>query len=727
MFRKKGLSKSAKRRRLLDANNFIEYLSDDIHLDISPNNNIDNIISSLVSSELNNHKHEVNTVSFETSTSSSAAYSFDQGFNNDVSVGLGLDYEIMSHSEVESPEESDDNSIHEMNDQRIPERITNDLIEWATNHNIPNNAFDNLLKVLKSHKCFEDFPSTSRTFYKIHSGVSYDKPVQVKPIAPGIYYHFGVASSIKKYIDKHFSDETIKLVIGVDGLPLTKSSGSCFWPILSYIRQNIETVFLIGIYWGYNKPVDGNLFIKDFVDEISSLIINGIYVDIIIDNTLKTVHKKVAIDSFCCDAPAKAFLLKTKSHTGFFSCTRCTVQGKYVLRRVCFPELKCSKRTHVDFVNKVQRQYHSTDGNITEILNIPGIDVVQQFSLDYMHAVCLGTMKKMLMLWKGDNIGRGDANKQKLSPGLIKKMSERLLSLKNDIPLDFVRKPRSLDELPRWKATEFRLFLLYVGPVIIHSIVSKQIFQNFLCLNVAMTIFLSPNYNHLATYAKSLMFDFVKNFGLLYGDHFISDNIHGLINLYDDYQNYGMLDNISCFKFENYMSHLKKMVRKSDKPLQQVVRRYEERSKYILPTDSSTHLKETVQFKQLHNKGPLITHTSSPQYKIVVLDKIKINVDSNADSFVGVKLNGIINIVRVVNVCYSQELKKNVLLGKKIERMDNFFTKPIKSEKLGIFKVNHFSKQLSVWNIDDVITKYMILKAHDLNCMIAYPIIHFNN
>lgn len=567
----------------------------------------------------------------------------------------------------------------------------------------------------------------SRTFFKIYSGVSYHKPVQVKPIAPGFYYHFGVASSIKKYIDKHFFDETIKLVIGIDGLPLTKSSGSCFWPILGYIRQTTETVFLIGVYWGYNKPVDGNLFIKDFVDEISSLIINGIYVDIIIENTLKTVHKKVAIDSFCCDAPAKAFLLKTKSHTGFFSCTRCTVQGKYLFRRVCFPELKCSKRTHVDFVNQVQRQYHSTDGNFTEILNIPGIDVVQQFSLDYMHAVCLGTMKKMLILWKGDNIGRRDINKQKLSPGLIKKISERLLSLKNDIPLDFVRKPRSLDELPRWKATEFRLFLLYVGPVVIYSIVSKKIFQNFLYLNVAMTIFLSPNYNHLATYAKSLMFNFVKNFGILYGDHFISHNIHGLIHLYDDYQNYGMLDNISCFKFENYMSHLKKMVRKSDSRFQQIVRRYEERSKCIPPTDSSVDIKETVQFKQLHNKGPLITNTSSPQYKIVMLDKIKINVDSNADSYVGVKLNGTWSIIKIVNVCYSQELKKHILLGKKFERMESFFTKPIKSERLGIFKVNNFSKQLSVWNIDDVITKYMILKAHDLNCMIAYPIIHFNN
>lgn len=394
MFRKKGVSKSAKRRRLLDANTFIKYLSGDTYLNISQNNDIDNTTSS----ELNNYNEEVNTVLFETAASSSAANCDDQDFNNDVSVSL--DCEIKSNSEVDSSEESDDNSVHTINDKRTPEGITNDLIEWATNHNIPNNAFDNLLKVLKSHKCFEGFPSTSRTFYKIHSGVLYNKPIQVKPIAPGIYYHFGVASSIEKYIDRHFSDETIKLVIGVDGLPLTKSSGSCFWPILGYIRQNIESVFLIGLYWGYNKPVDGNLFIKDFVDEISSLIINGIYVDIIIENTLKTVHKKVSIDSFCCDAPAKAFLLKTKSHTGFFSCTRCTVQGKYLLRRVCFPELKCSKRTHVDFVNQVQRQYHSTDGNISEILNIPSIDVVQQFPLDYLHAVCLGTMKKFLCYGK---------------------------------------------------------------------------------------------------------------------------------------------------------------------------------------------------------------------------------------------------------------------------------------------------------------------------------------
>ncbi|KAL4083312.1 hypothetical protein QTP88_028641 [Uroleucon formosanum] len=40
------------------------------------------------------------------------------------------------------------------------------------------------------------------------------------------------------------------------------------------------------------------------------------------------------------------------------------------------------------------------------------------------------------------------------------------LSLRNYVTNDFPRKPRSLDEFSNWKATEFRLFVLYTGPVI---------------------------------------------------------------------------------------------------------------------------------------------------------------------------------------------------------------------------------------------------------------------
>lgn len=190
----------------------------------------------------------------------------------------------------------------------------------------------------------------------MYSGMSYEKPVEVQIVNPGIYYHFGVAYNINKYIDLNYLEDTIRLVIGVDGLPLSKSSGSCFWPILGYLRQRNQSVFLIGIYWGNKKPDNNNEFIKFFVDEIKQLISHGINVKQYTDNNtlIINVHKHVTVDAFCCDQPAKSFILNTKSHSGFYSCTRCTVKGQYLNRRVCFPKLNCSKRIHKDFVDKIQ-------------------------------------------------------------------------------------------------------------------------------------------------------------------------------------------------------------------------------------------------------------------------------------------------------------------------------------------------------------------------------------
>lgn len=333
------------------------------------------------------------------------------------------------------------------------------------------------------------------------------------------------------------------------------------------------------------------------------------------------------------------------------------------------------------------------------------------------------------MLWKGDMVARGDVNKQKFNTQVIKKISERLLTMKNQIPCEFVRKPRSIYELSRWKATEYRLFLLYVGPISIHSLASNKIYQHFLYLNIAMTIFLSPNYNNLAHFAKLLMHDFVKEFGSLYGEHFISHNIHSLIHLHEDYENFGCLDTVSCFKFENYMSELKKMVCKNDKPLQQV-RRYEERNSFLSSSDNllTQHNEDfLLKFENLHTEGPLVNGTSSPQYKVLILDKITIKTHSDPNSYIGLKKDGIIKIFKVVNICYSVDEKKNILLCREFKKIDNLFDRPLKSERIGIYKVSEFSKQICVCFIEDIITKYMILSTTDLDFKLAYPIIHFNN
>lgn len=83
-----------------------------------------------------------------------------------------------------------------------------------------------------------------------------------------------------------------------------------------------------------------------------------------------------------------------------------------------------------------------------------------------------------------------------------------------------------------------------------------------------------------------------------------------------------------CFKFENYiLCGLKKIVRKNEKPLKQVVKRCQERSLSLMTNFENNvnniHLK---QFKVEHSKDPLKNETSSPQYKILILDQIKIKI-----------------------------------------------------------------------------------------------------
>ena len=55
------------------------------------------------------------------------------------------------------------------------------------------------------------------------------------------------------------------------------------------------------------------------------------------------------------------------------------------------------------------------------------------------------------------------------------------------------RQPRGLSEIKRWKATEFRQFLLYSGIVVLKGIVTNQFYQHFLSLSIAIRIMLESD------------------------------------------------------------------------------------------------------------------------------------------------------------------------------------------------------------------------------------------
>jgi len=318
----------------------------------------------------------------------------------------------------------------------------NELRSWAISYKIPHNALKELLKILQSQNI--TLPSDPRTLLCTPRRVCY------KSVTPGVYSHIGIKTAIAdlfKLLDKR--PEKINLLINIDGLPLSKSSSSQIYPILCLLSECPQYVSVIGIYHGYGKPNNANDFLSDFTVEAIKLSEEGF--------TYDNQNIPFAIKAFICDAPAKSFITYCKSHTGFFSCTKCMQKGKYIKGRVCYPNINSNKRTDENFRNKVQVQHHIG----TSILeNIPSVDMVRSFSLEYMHLICLGVIKKLIV-----NIWLFGPAPHKLPRTHIQDISNYLIQIKPYISCDFVRKTRSLDEVKRWKATEFRFFYYIVAPL----------------------------------------------------------------------------------------------------------------------------------------------------------------------------------------------------------------------------------------------------------------------
>jgi len=207
----------------------------------------------------------------------------------------------------------------------------------------------------------------------------------------------------------------------------------------------------------------------------------------------------------------------------------------------------------------------------------------------------------------------------------------------------------------------------------------------------------------------------VNSFKDIYGSHYISHNIHGLLHIADDYERYGPLDNCSAFPFENYMQTLKSLIRKPDKPLEQVVLRYQARRKLKNNVKSKKEFKLTGS----HNRGPLIQNTTSPQYNKLLFYNFKFKSQIDADSYFCSNNN---EIVKLINIAYSTNTGQVTLIGKKFDCMQEFHDEPIKSSHFGIYIVDNLSNTLLTWQISDIKKKVMVFNFEDKS--IAVPFLH---
>jgi len=125
-------------------------------------------------------------------------------------------------------------------------------------------------------------------------------------------------------------------------------------------------------------------------------------------------------------------------------------------------------------------------------LNSLPLEPVSQTSR--LHA--LGVFRKKIMKKIFEALIEGKFQPKKLLPDVISRISSRLITLAKYGPTEkeFSRKPRSLDYLHRFKATEYRQFLLYTGPTIMLDLFGEdKRMKHFLKLHYAVRILVSLN------------------------------------------------------------------------------------------------------------------------------------------------------------------------------------------------------------------------------------------
>lgn len=277
-----------------------------------------------------------------------------------------------------------------------------------------------------------------------------------------------------------------------------------------------------------------------------------------------------------------------------------------------------------------------------------------------------------------------------------------------------MRKPRSLDGRLRWKATELRQFLLYTGPVVLYNVLASPVYNNFMMLSVATHILLSPQYcNLLNEFAHTCLVSFVEHFSRLYGPEFVAYNVHRLVHISGDVKQHGNLDEFSAFPFENYLGKLKKLVRKPDNPLVQIIQHLSEMDNYNNARDDC--LRKVL--RKEHKNGPVPPVFSGVvnQFQEVLLSGSVIRT-SEGDNCVRIH-NSIAIVVNII--LFGGKIH---LVYKEYRHRSSFFHYPMNSCDLGIFIVNDLSDDLNPTVLGDSMKKYVRLPFRGK--FVVVPLLH---
>lgn len=387
------------------------------------------------------------------------------------------------------------------------------------------------------------------------------------------------------------------------------------------------------------------------------------------------------------------------------------MEGIHLNNSVCFPDWNAPLRTDTSFIQHSNEEHHIGE---SPLQNIPNFGPVSCTPLDYMHFCCLGIMKKIINCLVKGSRSLGSCGSVRLSRDQMLTINIRMKVVAKWLSSDFARVPVDLNNVNTFKATELRQILFYTGPFIFKNVLSTPVYKNFLFLSIAMRILACPNTVHDQNdFASDLLKHFLKTFCIIYGRGNVSYNVHSVIHLATDAKKYGVVDQFSSFPYENYLQHLKKIVKPSSEC-----------------SDINSSLINYPALEGHHYFGPLPNNLASEsviQYSILITKKFTLRVSNlkrqskNKDDCV-VMNDGKVCIVK--NILSMNG--KIFLVCLRFEYAIPIYEIPCPSTSVGMMECNKMLCELELYDVDRIQFKACYFpKSEDLNIVPSYYVCSF--
>lgn len=148
------------------------------------------------------------------------------------------------------------------------------------------------------------------------------------------------------------------------------------------------------------------------------------------------------------------------------------------------------------------------------------------------------------------------------------------------------------------------------------------------------------------SFAESLIKSFVWEFQKMYGRRNVSFNIHNLLHLAKDVQNFGFVESFSAFPFENYICSIKNLIRKGERPLQQIVRRLKEYES--VKTVKSSFTTNDFEVDKITYSGININiDKSKSYYKVLITKSYRLDTSDERNNCVVLSDGTVVNVLNV--------------------------------------------------------------------------------